>query len=131
MNISVNVSIIGSGDKVRIEIKDSLSRCRMIKIELTHEKFCKMILRSMAEEPCEAEIGDLSKVGKRIVSKMLEFELPPLYGKSRKQVAAETAKSICPDGWDVKDSFTSQGSFFSEGGKEMARCRICRYEEVE
>lgn len=132
MEIDVNVSIIGSGEGVVLEVRDALSRCRIVRIELSHEKFCQMVMRSIAEEPCVATVGDLSKVGKRKVSDVLTFELPSgTGGLPREDVAAQLAKELCPDGWEPDCYFGSQGSFFYRDDKTFARCRIYRWEDAE
>ncbi|NVZ11228.1 hypothetical protein HW932_18415 [Allochromatium humboldtianum] len=93
MEIDVNVSIIGSGEGVVLEVRDALSRCRIVRIEMSHEKFCQMVMRNMAGEPCVAAVGDLSKVGKRKINDTLTFELPGTASiSSRKAVAMQCAK---------------------------------------
>lgn len=59
------------------------------------------------------------------------FELPEANYMNRKEVAIETIKTVCPDGWTPDLYFGSQNSFFRENGKEYARVTIRRWIEKD
>lgn len=71
-------------------------------------------------------------VGKRMERDTMEVEVPDgIYrGDERKKAAEDAVLAALPDGWELFDSFSSQGSFFRRDGRQFARANIRRWVDI-
>ena len=113
-------------ERVEISVKDELSRNRFVTVSMTLENFAHALM-GLAEVDCNHELSNPEIVGKKKEVEKLEFEMPQGTLPNKKSIAAAIANREMPKGWELWDSFSSQGSFFTKDGVGMARCNIVRY----
>lgn len=119
-----NITILGNDDGVYIEIKDKVSSIRIVKIKMSPEDFCQAALGRLANTRCSMEVGELMKVGKKMINKSFDVALPPEAGIREEEIAKELTIKYCPEGWEPDLYFNSQGSFFKKDGINYARSTI-------
>ena len=56
-----------------------------------------------------------------------EFDMTDIDYSKRADMAYKAALSLCPDGWEPDNYFSSQSSFFKHDGVQFASCTIRRY----
>jgi len=129
MILEGGVSILINDDGMRIEVEDRKSRTAFIRLKLNRKQTCQALSRLCTT--CEMDIRGLDRVGKRHEHKVFEFKMPPSEYKTRKKIAVEEVKRVCPTGWIPDIGFSSQNSFFNKGKyeerDEWARTTIRRY----
>lgn len=136
MKINAKVTILFSQPNDRsdsgpggltIEIMDNDSRKRFVKLHMNAEQTIAALSR-VSNVPVEmCEVDGLDVVGMTKEAKDFSFILPPLNGKSSKEVAAKEAAAACPEGWTPSLYFGSQNSFFTKDGDKYARTTIYRF----
>lgn len=130
MKLKGEISIMFDHDGLSIEITDPLSSTAFCKIRLNQEQTCKALSR-LGHTDCEMELRGHERVGKKMEWKTLEFAMPEGSAYHDKKAAEETAKTACPEGWEMSSYFGSQESFFMQDGKQMARTTIRRWVALE
>lgn len=122
------ISILGDDRGVEITIEDHVSSEPIARVTMTPEMFVRCAMGRLACATCEVEVGELSRIGKKMEVSKFTFPVPDMeYGK-RKETAAKLALTHCPEGWFPDLYFSSQDSFFRTlDGKEMARCTMRRW----
>ncbi len=122
------ITILVGNKEVKIEIMDLDASICFVKVVMTSEQFTTALSR-LANTQCDVEVKDLDKVGKKMIHKQFEFELS--FASSgyheRKYLANSVVLKKCPKGWIPDLSFSSQGSFFTQVGKEFARTTIRKW----
>lgn len=88
-------------------------------------------LTGLGRVPCELETRGLENVGKKLVTKTLEFPMLPDSDSGDKEAAIAAAKLRCPQGWTPDLYFGSQSSFFQRDGEPWARTTVRRWVEKE
>lgn len=122
----LNISI--RDEVVEIEAVDESSRLRFLKVSIKHSDFMSALGR-LQSNPMEYEVNNLDKLGKVHEHKQFTFELPDnaSYG-NQKELAEETIKKVCPEGWIPDNYFNGKDSFFTgSDDKKYARVIIRRY----
>jgi len=118
--------LIGA-ESTTIELIDSDSSTTFARVILTPKQLSQCLSR-MAYVDCEIELLGIENVGKTMELKKHEFEIPKNIPYSeRKNVLAELIKETLPDGWVSDNYFSSQDTFFTKDGKDMARTTIRRW----
>lgn len=134
MKIDARITILGSHNdgKVTIEIEDRTSSTTFATVTMTADQFVGAALGRLACSHCECEVIHAERIGKKMETGNLEFEIPDVgYDRDKKTDAASVvAKRECPAGWIPDLYFGSQGSFYRDGEKQMARCTIRRWVDV-
>ena len=129
--ITISKPVLGDGlERVEISVKDDLSRNRFVTVSMTLENFAHALM-GLAEVDCKHELRKPEIVGKKKEVEKLEFEMPQGTLSNRKSIAAAIANREMPEGWELWDNFSSQNSFFTKDGVEMARCSIVRYVDTD
>lgn len=113
-------------DYINISIRDNLSSIEFVDIDISFASFAEAIT-GRGFVPCSLKVNHLDCVGKKYEGKRFEFEMPEHSLGNRKDIANQTAKELCPDGWIPRYYFGSQDSFFEKDGKKYARCYIERW----
>jgi hypothetical protein len=117
---------------IRITVEDDDAVINFVEINMTLEDFANALMGSGMMD-CEIVVRNLENVGKKREQDTIIFEMPKsdhlVYGDDRKEIAKKLAQDACPNGWGVSESFSSQNSFFSKGGKDYARAFIVRWIE--
>jgi hypothetical protein len=132
MSIKGELSIVrpscSDGKKyIRIMVGDVEARIQFLDIEIALDDFAEC-LTGLSFVKCDINVRGAEKIGKRIESDELIFEMPSRVKYSeRNQVAAELARESTPDGWEASDYFCAQDSFFEKDGKSYARTSISRW----
>jgi hypothetical protein len=132
MSIKGELSIVrpscSDGKKyIRIMVGDVEARVQFLDIEIALDDFAEC-LTGLSLVKCDIDVRGLDKVGKRIESDELIFEMPSRVKYSeRKQIAAALARKAAPDGWEASGYFYAQDSFFEKDGKSYARTLISRW----
>ena len=126
MTIEGKISILTDKRGTTIQIMDEASRIRFVEVYLTPEQFCAALGR-LADVPCESiKVKGLSKIGRKLETKHIEFIMPDSKAYDKK-LAESIASTLLCEGWEIYDSFSSQGSFFIKDGQHYARCCIRRW----
>lgn len=110
--------------KISIQVKDENAGIRFLEMEVDLDKFTNA-LTGLCEQECDVKVTGLQNIGKKIERSKIEFEMTE--DRFNKEVAKRVCESLLTDGWQLRDSFSSQGSFFKENGKNMARANIVRW----
>ena len=128
MKINGKITILLDEKGMRIEVRDADSGIKFLIVGLTPKQATQAMGR-LANTECEnCEVYNLDKVGKVLELKQHTFELVgDINYQSRDEVAYFFAKQTCPKGWEPDRYFRSQNSFFSENGRNYARCTIRRW----
>jgi len=132
MNLDGRISINISRTETVITLHDDSANVDIIKVTLNASQLSEA-LSGLMHVKCELEVKNLDKVGKVHEHSKFEFEIPDhlIVGKYSKAKELEAyANSLLKNGWKSDGNFNAQGSFFTEGGKDMARCIIRRYNEI-
>lgn len=120
------ISILIDRDWTTIEIHDSKAATTFVKVKLTPAQLSSALSR-LAMTECEAEVGDLDRVGKTHEWKSFEFEISGSADASLNQACQKAMKKAGLKDWISDDYYSSQNSFFSKEGKNYARVTIRRY----
>lgn len=128
MKIDAKLTLLVSGDVVRLEIHDDAASICFLEAEIDPVAFMSALGR-LSGVPFTAEVRGLDCVGKKLEMDTLEFEMPgdSDYSDQRKAIAKKLATEKCPEGWKASDYFGSQNSFRSVGGKTIAKTTIRRW----
>ena len=127
MKLDIGMTLLVQRNGVRLEIRDNASRVTFLRGIINSDSFMRM-LSSQGDVEVEAvEIKGLEKLGKEHEHKKFEFEMPETRYSNQKAIAENIAQKTCPEGWVADRHFNSQDSFFTKGGKSMARCTIRRW----
>lgn len=121
------ITILIDRDGASIEIADRASTLTFVKAELTVDQLA-LALSRRTDTPCKIETRGLGKVGKKMVMRDFEFEMPPHNYESRKLVAERHVREVCPEGWEPDTYFGSQLSFFVKDAQTFARTTIRKWE---
>ena len=129
------ITILVSGERITIELKDSESSTTFCKIELTAEQFATALGR-LSYTRCESmELFGLEKLGKKLENKYFEFEvLDDTSGSTQPYLNQECLRALKKAGmeeWVSDNYYTSQNSFFNKDGKKYARVTIRRWTEKQ
>ncbi len=132
----LSISGPSSGD-VRIEVRCESSHQRFLEIKISHEELMQAIM-GLAERPMEFETGDLSRVGKKIVSEDITVEVgkaDDIEYKQRHPRAIVAIAKFCKerskkDGvhWVGSTYLGSKSSFHEKDGILYANTDMCRWE---
>lgn len=127
-NIQAKATILFSKDGMIVEVEDALSSEIIVRFETNQEQACQILSR-LACVNVDAEVGDLSRVGKKMLVDKFVF---PFNGRD-KQKAAEKAAELCLQGkmlaeeWKPDLCFDYQDSFFKIDGSSFAQCTVRRW----
>jgi hypothetical protein len=133
------ITLLVSGDDVRLEINDDNSGCRFVNMRIDPVDFCKLLGRQ-AGVHCTFEVPDLSLIGQYEVITNIEFPIPTTSSRdsNRTNIATETVlklPEVVEDGWHPSMYFSSQGSFFTKkvDGEEVhyARTTLSKWVDLE
>jgi len=125
--VNPKITILIGVDYTTIELHDSLSGVTLADIKLTPEQLSSALSR-VGYTPCEAEVHNLDKVGKKQEIKKHTFDMPEKYTyEERNALAYKLALETCPEGWEPDNYFNSQDSFSGSGANTTARCTIRRW----
>ena len=128
MKLKGKLSIYCAGDRpVEIEIEDELSSQSFCKITISHENFIAALGRLKCSH-MDMEVYGLEKVGKKMIMKPFEFEMPKHDYKNQKEIAKKEVLKVCPKGWEADDWFSGQESFERRGNKVIAHTTIRKWE---
>ena len=114
---------------VQLKVEDVSSGARFLTLEISARDLMVAIM-GLSATPCTATVRGLDKVGKQQECKDFEFKLPPSEyptGGSRKVIAEEVVRHVCPEGGTPDIYFGSQSSFFTRDGNIWARTTIRRW----
>jgi hypothetical protein len=125
------ISILwNSRDKnIKIEIEDADANTLLARVKLDAETFCEATLANLASIKCLIDVGDINKIGKKMMMDELRFNLPDTasYGNMR-EIAEKLAIEKCPEGWEPDLYFGSKDSFsYTKDGKTVAKCIIRKW----
>jgi hypothetical protein len=134
MKIKASLTIAIRDDEIWIQVEDRAASIRFLDITIGHTGFVRA-LGSLAYVPCEGELRDLDRVGKRMEHKMFEFQMPDDWRRWNKDLArSEVGPALIAAGmedWTPDARFSSQNSFFDRDDKPMARTRIRRWVDIQ
>ena len=127
--IKAQVTLLCSGERIALEIRDKEAGIMFVDIEMSSEQFTSALGRLAHVNVDKCIVRGLDKVGKKREVKEIEFELGKNvgYGDDRKRLAKKEATKNCPDDWTPRLYFDSQNSFFYKGESTWARCHIERW----
>lgn len=125
------IDLLVGEDGLHIAIYDDTSGITVFEGKVDPIVFCKALGRLSHAPMKEAILFNHNNIGKKLMVDDLIFEMPTDDYDTRKTVAFKTAKEMCPEGWEVKNYFGSQNSFFHKDGKLHARATIIKYVEVK
>jgi len=128
---SATITILFNRGGLEIQLEDRDASKRFAVIKLTPEQVCTSFSQ-LVYTPCEIELHDLDKVGKKMEHKVFEFPMPENALTSYdKKTAIKEVKRICPKGWTPDLHFSSRNSFFYKDERNLrkpyARTRIRRW----
>ena len=130
MNINGKIDFLVNGEETNIRIYDDDACCTVVEVVLTSEQLSSALSR-MSHTPCKSVgVFNTDRLGKKMEHKELVFEIPKDIGYARgerKTALAPLAEKACPKGWESDNTFSSQGTFFSEGDKRFCRTTIRRW----
>ncbi len=126
------ITMLFSEDGLRIEVRDDTASVVFAKIKITPENTMAALSR-LVNVPCEIEVFGLERLGKKMIHKSLEFEVPEdiAWDYDRQRKLEQLAKKACPDDWTPTYFFGSQNSIFDKDGKRFARTSIRKWIELE
>jgi hypothetical protein len=131
MKIEGNLTFLVSENITRIEIGDANAAIKFIRINITPEQLSALLSRQ-ANVPCEIEVVDLERVGKKHTNKTFAFEIPSnlAWSTKAKELRELAQKKLNEEGegWVTTDTFSSQGTFFKVDNKQYARCTIRKWD---
>ena len=138
INLPGHITILVSGDYVKLEIEDGLSGCRLIDMTIDPVDFCKLLGRQ-AHVPCNMIVSDPSIIGKYEAILNIEFPLGEQVGYETDTKMASVAVKVLPevteDGWYPTTYFGSQRSFFYKyvdgESVKFARTHLTKWVELE
>lgn len=128
MKIKGQISMFFDENGLRMELRDKNAITTFAEIVLNKEETCSALARH-GYTPCEIEVRNLERIGRKHEHKTFEFEIPTLkipYNLRENTIIA-LAKKHCPNGWIPDLYFSSQDSFFNKDGKSWARTTIRRW----
>lgn len=126
--INGKIQILSSyNDLIRIAVRDQDSGTVFLEMELTREQFINAAMNRLADcDVKKTEVRDLDRVGKKMVTKSLSFEVREF---NDEEEARREVKVVCPDGWIPDMGFNTQTSFYSKDGKRFAKTLIRQWVE--
>ena len=117
-------------DLIEIRISESDSKIYdIIKVKISQTNFLRCLAR-FAYAPCQLEIDmdEIPKLGKRMETQTLEFQLPSFARDyDHKAIARKLALFKCPKGWEPDLYFGSRDSIVYKDGKYWANTIIRRW----
>lgn len=124
---NANISILVSKEITRIEIMDADANNIFCRVELTPEQLSACLSRQ-AHVECNTTVHNLDRVGKKMIHKRHEFEIPDniAYGERTEFITNEIKKTL-PDGWVSDNYFSSQDTFSKKGDKTYAQTTIRKW----
>ena len=126
------ITILVNEDVTRIELYDGDAGITFARIELTPKQLSQALSRLAHTECKSCEVFGMKNLGKKLITKPLEFPLPPKFSfQKRKQIAEIEALKYIPNGWSSDLYLNSKGSFFRKDGQEWARITIRKWVEDE
>jgi hypothetical protein len=136
MKIKAQITITATyDDAINIVVGDRASSIRFLDMTMTREQFINATMNRLGNTNVErAELRDLDLVGKKMEIEHFEFPLPLHEERSygNEELAIETVKKLCPEGWTPDLYFSSQDSFFYKfDGSCWARAIIRRWVNAE
>lgn len=121
----------GTGEKkISITVKDKDAGIRFLEIEIDYDTFAEA-LTGLSESDCMMTVRGLENVGKNIERKEFKFKMPDCGYHNVKDVAAQEAEKLAPEGWKVSTYFGSKDSFFEKDGERHAKTTISRWVKKE
>lgn len=120
------ISLLINDDETTIEIYDEVSRECIVVVTLTPEQICTALSRLCRTE-CTIRVGNLERVGKKLLIDHLIFPMPEYSFNNKKEIASKEALRLCPEGWLPDNYFGSQNSFFVKDVKTYARTTIRKW----
>lgn len=127
-NVTISRPSCGDGREfISIQVMDNVSRTRFIELEVGYSDFAELIT-GLSNVHCDGNIRDLDRVGKKKISKAVIIPMPENPRIRDKDYAEEKVKELLIDGYVSHWGFSSQNSFFMEGGKHYARTTIFKWE---
>lgn len=123
---NARITILVGSDKTTIELIDMDANITFVKVELTPKQLSEALSR-IAHTECDINVFGLDNIGKTMVNKRHEFEIPTgiRFGNADfKETLSELIKETLPDGWISDNYFNSQDTFFKRDGKEYAQTTI-------
>jgi len=126
MKLEGKISILVNCEYTSIEIMDSKSHMTFVKVRLTPEQLSSALSR-LAYTPCELEVNELERVGKKQEYRTFEFEIN---GKDQTSLEAACNEAMFQQGlheWHSDHYYKSQDTFFDKDGKKYARVTIRRW----
>lgn len=118
------ITILVNSEYTTIELYDDLSNITFAKIRLSPSELSSALSRT-AHTTCDLELRGLDKIGKKMIHRKHEFEIPDnIPYDARTKVLSEIIKETLPDGWVSDNSFSSQNTFFEKDGKKYAQTTI-------
>lgn len=123
------INIFVNAEYTTIEIIDNNAHTTFATIKLTSEQLCTALSRQARVE-CDIDVYNIDRVGKKMIHKQHEFEIPfSIDYNNKNQMLSELIKDTLPEGWISDNHFSSQNTFFEKDGKKYARTTIRSYVE--
>lgn len=132
MKINGKITILCDREGATIELHDDDARVTFATVQLNPVQLGQALGRLGYTECESVEVRGLDKVGKKMENKEFIFEVPEDLSCKRDirdKILIPILEKVCPKGWIPDTSFSSQGSFFSKGGKYYAKTPIRRWVE--
>lgn len=127
------IDILVNRDGTEINLYDADASVCFARISLTPEQFQQALSR-LGYVPCEVDVANFEKVGKRMEYKTFEFEIPEA-NANRYADKKDSCRILCEKAlkesefsdWASDNCFSSRNSFFYKDGKPWARTTIRRW----
>jgi hypothetical protein len=130
MKFNGQITILASyDDNIRMVVSDKDAGIDFLELELTNTQFVNATMNRLGCTSVKnAEVRGIENVGKVQEFKDFSFEVPE---QCTKKLAIKIVQEVCPKGWVPDLSFSSQGSFYEENGKDYATTMIRRWVNKE
>ena len=99
---------------VEITIRDHEASEVIAVIQLSAAEYCRAAMGNLVDMKCDVSVGQLERVGKKMVMLDLDFPVGDVSIMKRKDAAEALLDSFTPNGWIADRSFSSQNSFFTK-----------------
>lgn len=127
MKIEGNITVRFEPNGVKIELEDVVANSRLASISIDVPAFMR-ILSGLSFMPCNIDIPNIDKIGKKHENKEFRFPIDKeLASSSHREKLTRLAQSLLSDGWIADDYFGSQDSFSFKDDQWFAKCVIRRY----
>lgn len=120
------ITMLFGDDGMRLEVLDKTSQQTFLYVQVPADQISKMLSR-LCSIPCRFGLHAVERVGLQQEYKTFAFPMPAATYTNQKEVAIETVRKLCPEGWVADEYFDRQNSFYRDGTVEMARTMIRRY----